>query len=534
MLPPYSRHALRYAYYGPAMTSKTLVINLGLGAVILALGAGTYLSASAASSTTPAAASRTVAVSKATIASVATATGNVAPATTTVVNAQNCTGPIVSVSATLGQQVAAGQQLLSIDPTNAQNALDAAQAQLDSVSAQANQQQVSAAGQVSTASQGLANAEQSASLDSSQQAAAVAAAQKAVDADNAAVAAAQGQPVPNPKPANWVDPVASAQNQLAKDQAALSQAQNQAAATQLKDKQQVSSATTTLGNAQNARAAAGGTNITSAQLAVETAKTNLAACTLNSPVAGTITAVSATVGALTGSSGGGSAGSGVSVTGSGSAATGGSATGPGSAATAAATSSSSSGLVTISDTAHLQVVAGFSESDVASMKTDQPARFTFPALTQDATAAPVTGKVVSIAQTSSTTNGVVTYPVTVSIDNPPAALRLGQSASITVTTATADNALVVPGLAVTTSGTRQTVNVVKDGTTTAKQVTTGISADGRTQVLTGLSEGDQIQLPAIPATLDTGTGTGSSAGSGFGGGAFGGGTRGGGTRNGGQ
>jgi HlyD family secretion protein len=519
------------------MTSKTLVINLGLGAVILALGAGTYLSATAASSPTPAAAGRTVAVSKATIASVATATGNVAPATTTVVNAQNCTGPIVSVSAALGQQVAAGQQLLSIDPTNAQNALNVAQAQLDSVAAQANQQQVSATGQVSTASQSLANAQQSASLDASQQAAAVAAAQKAVDADNAAVSASQAQPVPDPKPANWADPVVSAQNQLAKDQSALSQAQNQAASTQLKDKQQVSSAATTLGNAQNAKAAAGGTNITSAQLAVDTAKTNLAACNLNSPVAGTITAVSATVGALTGSSGAASAGSAsAGSTGAGSTGAGGSATasGSGSGSAAAATSTSSGGgLVTISDTAHLQVVAGFSESDVTSMKPNQTAQFTFPALTQDASAAPVTGKVVSIAQTSSTTNGVVTYPVTVSIDNPPDALRRGQSANISVTTATADDALVVPSLAMTTSGTRQTVTVVKDGTTTAKQITTGISANGRTQVLSGLAEGDQIQLPAISGTLDTGTA--STTGNGLGGGAgFGGGNRGGGTRNGGQ
>ena len=521
------------------MTSNTLVINLGLGAVILALGAGTYLSATAASSTTPAAAARTVAVSKATIASVATASGNVAPATTTVVNAQNCAGPIVSVSAALGQQVAAGQQLLSIDPTNAQNALNVAQAQLDSVSAQANQQQVSAAGQVSSASLSLTNAQQSASLDASQQVAAVAAAQKAVDADNAAVAAAQAQPVPDPKPANWADPVVSAQNQLAKDQAALSQAQNQAASTQLKDKQQVSSAATTLGNAQNAKAAAGGTNITSAQLAVETAKTNLDACTLNSPVAGTITAVSATVGALTGSSGAGSAGSAnAGSTSAGSTGAGGSATASGSTAAAATSTSSGGGLVTISDTAHLQVVAGFSESDVTSMKPDQTAQFTFPALTQDANAAPVTGKVVSIAQTSSTTNGVVTYPVTVSIDNPPATLRLGQSANISVTTATADDALVVPSLAVTTNGSRQTVTVVKDGTTTAKQVTTGISANGRTQVVSGLAEGDQIQLPAISSTLDTGTGgtggTGGPTGSGFGGAGFGGGNRGGGTRNGGQ
>lgn len=509
------------------MTSKTLVINLGLGAVILALGAGTYLTATAASSNTPAAAARTVTVGKATIASVATASGNVAPQSTTVVNAQNCTGAILSVGATLGQQVTAGQLLISIDPTNAQNALNAAQAQLDAVTAQANQQQVSAAGQVSSANQNLVNAQQSASLDASQQASAVAAAQKAVDADTAAVAAAQALPVPNPKPANWTDPVLAAQNQLAKDQSALSQAQNQAATTQLKDKQQVASATTALGNAQNTAGSAGGTNVTSAELAVETAKTNVAACNLTSPLAGTVTAVSATVGALTGSSS--SAGS------SGSSSAGGTAgsSGTASSSSAAASASSGAGLVTISDTAHLQVVAGFSESDITSMKANQTAQFTFPALPQDSAAAPVTGKVVSIAQTSSTTNGVVTYQVTVSIDNPPATLRLGQSANISVTTATADNALVVPSLAITTSGSRQTVNVMKNGTPTPATVTTGISANGRTQVLTGLSDGDQIELPAISSTLDTGTTT--TGAGGFGAGGLGsGGTRGGGARNGGQ
>ncbi|MCX6499824.1 MAG: HlyD family efflux transporter periplasmic adaptor subunit [Arthrobacter sp.] len=509
------------------MTSKTLVINSALGAVLLALGAGTYLSVTAAGSTSPAASTRTVAVTKASISSVATASGNVSPATTTVVNAQNCTGPIVSVSAVLGQQVTAGQQLLTIDPTNAQNALKTAQAQLSSIGAQANQQQVSAAGQVSSANQSLVNAQQSANLDASQQAAAVAAAQKAVDTDTTAVAAAQAQPVPNPKPANWNDPVAAAQNQLAKDQQVLTQAQNQQSSTQLKDKQQVSTASTALGNAQNSAASAGGTNVTSAELAVETAQASLAACNLNAPVAGTITAVNATVGALTGSTG--------SSSGSAAAASGATAAGSAGASGASAASTSSAsggGLVTISDTGHLQVTAGFSESDIANMKPDQTAQFVFPALSQQANAAPVTGKVVSIAQTSSTTNGVVTYPVTVSIANPPSTLRLGQSANISVTTAIADNALLVPSLAVTTSGTRETVNVVKNGKTTATRVTTGITANGRTQVLTGLSEGDQIELPAISSTLDSGTAT--TPGNGFGGAGLSGGNRGGGTRNGGQ
>ncbi len=511
------------------MTSKTLVINSALGAVILALGAGTYLSVTAAASTSPAASVRTVAVTKASISSAATASGNVTSATTTVVNAQNCTGAIVSVSAALGQQVTAGQQLLTIDPSNAQNALKTAEAQLASIGAQANQQAVTAAGQVSSANQNLVNAQQSANLDASQQAAAVAAAQKTVDTDTAAVAAAQAQPVPNPKPANWADPVTAAQNQLAKDQQVLNQAQNQASSTQLKDKQQLATASTALGNAQNSAASAGGTNVTSAQVAVETAQANLASCNVNAPAAGTVTAVNATVGALAGTSGAASGGSSAAASGS---------TAPGSSGSTASSGSSggaaaSAGLITISDTTHLQVVAGFSEADVATMKPEQTAQFVFPALNQQANAAPVTGKVVSIAQTSSTANGVVTYPVTVSIANPPATLRLGQSANITVTTAVADNALLVPSLAVTTSGERQSVNVIRNGTTTPTRVTTGITANGRTQILTGLSEGDQIELPAVSGTLDSGTGT-TQPGNGFGGAGFGGGARSGGTRNGGQ
>jgi multidrug efflux pump subunit AcrA (membrane-fusion protein) len=488
------------------MPSKTLLINSALGAVILALGAGTYLTVTAAGSNVPAASSRSVAVGRASISAVATASGSVS-ATTTVVNAQNCSGPITSVPVALGQQVTAGQLLLAIDPTNAQNALDAAQAQLDSVSAQAGQQQVTANNQVSSANQGLVNAQQTAALDASQQAAAVAAAQKAVDNDTAALAAAHAQPVPAVKPANYVDPAISAQAQLTKDQQALAQAQSQQAASQLKDSQQVSTAGVALTNARNTAGAGSSANATSAQIAVDTAQKNLASCTLNAPVAGTVTAVNAVVGALAGSSG-----SGGSTSASGSAS--GTSAGSASSATSASAASAGSGLVTISDTAHLQVVAGFSESDIENMKVGETAQFTFPAVKEDAGAAPVTGKVVSIAQTSTTTNGVVTYPVTVSVDNAPKSLRLGQSANISVTTATADNALLVPTLAITTNGNRQTVNVLRNGTPTGVPVTTGITASGRTQVLTGLSDGDQVELPAISSTLDSGTTT---ARNGFGG-----------------
>lgn len=165
------------------------------------------------------------------------------------------------------------------------------------------------------------------------------------------------------------------------------------------------------------------------------------------------------------------------------------------------------------------------------MKVGDAAVFTFPAIKTDSSAAPVTGTIVAIAQTATTANNVVSYPVTISIMNPPSTLRLGQSANISVTTATAKSAMVVPTLAITTTGAKETVNVLRNGNVTPTPITTGIAANGRTQVLTGLSAGDQIELPAISSSLDTaGTTTRTGAGR-FGGGTggFGGGT-GGGTR----
>lgn len=492
------------------MLSKPQLINSGIGVAVIGIAAGAFFVLNGVPQTASDTTARTVAVSAADLTAVSTASGNVSPASTTVINAQNCTGPIATVSAVTGQQVTAGQVLVTIDPTNAQNALAVAQAQLDSAAAQANQQQASASNQVASASQSLTNAQQTANLDASQQASAVAAAQTAVNNDNATVATAQtaASAQPNSQPAQ--NALNAAQAQLAKDNQALTQAANQQASSALKDKEQIASAATALNSAQSGGGAT--SNTTSAQIAVDTATKNLAACSLAAPVSGTVTAVNAVVGGNAGSSSSGSSSSSSS----------GASASSGSASSSAA-STSSSGLITISDTAHLQVIANFAESDIAAMKTGDSATFTFPALKTDPSAAPVTGTITAIAQNATTTNNVVSYPVTISIKNPPADLRLGQSANISVTTATAKNALAVPSLAITTTGTKQTVNVMKNGTTTAVTITTGITDNGRTQVLTGLSAGDQIELPAISSTLDTTGTTGRTGAGGLGGtGGFGG------------
>ncbi|MGO4248366.1 efflux RND transporter periplasmic adaptor subunit [Paenarthrobacter sp. RAF54_2] len=491
------------------MLTKPQLINSGIGVAVVGIVAGAFFVLDGVPQPASNTAVRTVAIGAADLTAVSTASGNVSPASTTVINAQNCTGPIATVSAVTGQQVTAGQVLVTIDPTNAQNALAVAQAQLDSAAAQANQQQASANNQVAAANQTLANAQQTVDLDAGQQATAVAGAQTAVNNDNAAVASAQTAASAQPSNQQAQAALSAAQAQLAKDKQALTQAVNQQASSALKDKEQVASAATAL----NAAKSGGGVtaNTTSAQVAVDTATKNLASCSLAAPVSGTVTAVNAVVGGNAGSSGGSSS-SASSEASNGSGTTG--------SVSKDATGTSSSGLITISDTAHLQVIANFAESDIAAMKAGDSATFTFPALKTDPAAAPVKGTITAIAQNATTTNNVVSYPVTISINNPPADLRLGQSANISVTTATAKNALAVPSLAITTTGATQTVSVLKDGTPTPVTITTGITDNGRTQVLTGLSAGDQIELPAISSTLDT-TGTTGRTGGGTGG--FGGG-----------
>lgn len=479
------------------MLTKPQLLNTGIGVAVVGLAAGAFFVMNGAPQTASDTTARTVAVSTADLTAVSTASGNVSPASTTVINAQNCTGPIATVSAVTGQQVTAGQVLVTIDPTNAQNALAVAQAQLDSAAAQANQQQAAASNQVATANQNLANAQQTANLDASQQASAVAAAQTAVNNDNATVASAQTDASAKPSSPQAQAALTAAQAQLAKDNQALTQAVNQQASSALKDKEQLASAATALNSAQSGGGAT--SNTTSAQIAVDTATKNLASCSLAAPVTGTVTAVNAVVGGNAGTSAGSSGSSSGSAGASG-------ASGTSASASKDTASTSSSGLITISDTAHLQVIANFAESDIAAMKTGDSATFTFPALKTDPSAAPVTGTITAIAQNATTTNNVVSYPVTISISNPPAALRLGQSANISVTTSTAKNALAIPSLAISTTGTKQTVNVLKDGTTRPVTITTGITDNGRTQVLTGLSAGDQVELPAISSTLDT-TGT---------------------------
>ncbi|MDP9027751.1 MAG: efflux RND transporter periplasmic adaptor subunit, partial [Actinomycetota bacterium] len=228
--------------------------------------------------------------------------------------------------------------------------------------------------------------------------------------------------------------------------------------------------------------------LTQARTTYNTAKANLAAATLTSPVAGLVIAVNGVVGNSTGSS-------------SGSGSTSGSGTGASTSSTSGSStsSSSSSAFVTIADVSSYIVTANIAEADIANVTVGQPAAISFPALT----GVTATAKVTSISPTATSSNSVVTYATTITLDAIPAKVRLGQTATVAITVASsAADALYVPAAAITTaSDGTSTVKVVdaKTGKTTAVDVTTGVIGDAGTEIKTGLTVGETIVLGTVSA-----------------------------------
>src|SRR5690606_4314062 len=116
--------------------------------------------------------------------------------------------------------------------------------------------------------------------------------------------------------------------------------------------------------------------------------------------------------------------------------------------------------VMLADVSQYTMSASIAEPDIASVTDGQTADISFPALDDVTTTATVT----AIAPTATASNSVVTFATTLTLVSIPDGLRIGQTASATITTVSSDeNSLHVPTAAITTAtdGT-STVDVVGD------------------------------------------------------------------------
>ncbi len=186
-------------------------------------------------------------------------------------------------------------------------------------------------------------------------------------------------------------------------------------------------------------------------------------------------------------------------------------------------------LIIVADLNRLQVDAFVDETDIGKVKLGQAAEVRVDAFPKRA----FKGHVAKVASGSTIQQGVVTYDVTIALDDTGHRLKPDMTASVTIQTGTRPNVLLIPSeaLKVSSKGRGATVNVVtkKDGRTeiVPKKVRTGASDGINTEIRDGLNEGDVVVLAGLKSGPQR-AGPSSPFGPTGGGGGGGGGRRGGG------
>jgi len=169
-----------------------------------------------------------------------------------------------------------------------------------------------------------------------------------------------------------------------------------------------------------------------------------------------------------------------------------------------------------------QVTANVVESDISKLQVGQAATVTVAAIDAD-----LTGTVTAIApvaESSSSSTGVVSYAVTVALNAPPVSLRPGMTADVTITTASANGVLSVPAAAIRgTSGNYTVLVMTATGTPEARPVTVGLMTSSLVEIRSGLNAGDVV-VTGTSSQQRAGTTTNAQGGGGFvvpgGGGGF--------------
>jgi len=158
------------------------------------------------------------------------------------------------------------------------------------------------------------------------------------------------------------------------------------------------------------------------------------------------------------------------------------------------------------------------EVDVASVSVGQEAALTFDAL--DGVTA--TGTVLEVDLVGTASQGVVSYDVRIGFATNDERIKPGMSANAIITTSKKENLVTVSSSAIKSSGDTQYVevldNVTTKGTTITTSesthkvtVTTGISDDTSTEIVTGLTGGEVVVTGTVSSSSSSSSSSGSSS-----------------------
>lgn len=173
--------------------------------------------------------------------------------------------------------------------------------------------------------------------------------------------------------------------------------------------------------------------------------------------------------------------------------------------------SGGSALITVANYSNLYLSISVDELDVGKLKAGQRARVTVDALGGK----PFTAEVAQIAPAGTVSQGVANFSVLLGLKE-TGGLISGMTGNAVIFTAEKRGVLMVPLEAVTGTGERAMVRVVKGGKPESVQIKIGMSNDTHAEVVEGLAQGDIVVAGTISASGPSFRGFG-----GFGGGAGG-------------
>jgi len=165
----------------------------------------------------------------------------------------------------------------------------------------------------------------------------------------------------------------------------------------------------------------------------------------------------------------------------------------------AVSAGSTTALVTVQSAGGYIVHSTVPLSKIAKVAVGQTAEVTLPAFgrTYPATVA-------SIGVLDESATSTPAYTVTLSLDTGDDDVRIGATAQAVLSLSTATDVLTVPTSAVTVSGTRTTVVVLRDGKAETVSVELGAVGSERTEITKGLEEGDMVVLADLTRAIPSG------------------------------
>lgn len=159
---------------------------------------------------------------------------------------------------------------------------------------------------------------------------------------------------------------------------------------------------------------------------------------------------------------------------------------------------SSTAVITVLGSGQRSVTTTVGIADV-----DRVRKGTTATVSVDGVSTPLSGTVsyIGTLNTDGTSGSTSTYPVTILLAATSVPVLDGAGASVALHVGAADGVLTVPTSAIHRLGSRTTVSVYSGGQVTTTPVTIGVQGSDRTQVVSGLTAGQQVVLAEVSAPV---------------------------------